>query len=678
MSMPMHRTAASAPAGSDKATCDDPMAVLWQYERHVLVFTRAGKPVFSQHGDEEKLSPLCALLQVLLHMHNEEGGNEQGRGPSQPAPVLDGAASSATVKDEVRQIVYYRTLATPGQVRRQGDVGEQALTLFFYVEGELMYVMAERSVASSPTADAEKTSSGGDCKPPPVASHCLAQLRHVHHCILLVLPTINALLERTPGLDVMATYTSADRAALRELIESYQTELTYSVGAVATLALAKEKRRVVEEALLHCYRSCGVGAAGPPAQQLFSFLYFKNYLVAAVGPPETYVADMNIAGSVPLALGPGTALCGGLHVDDALLLYRYARSLVSRQAGEAWVPVCLPRFNSTGYLWCYAVDFTCYVRELRQQQGMTVWPRVWEAHTELDVLLLHVSASQDDFTALSRCTRRFSQLLYAPTVGDNFYYRLEEELYYRAPAPLTELLSLSHMSPSACSAHDVSGRPGGVPLWYSVVIQDGDAAFLDAPEGEEAKAATRATAAAKHTRDCPSASIRLLFESQPSPLLNITTEDDVKDFRQLVTRYQAQLRATSSSPSAQCMLLVRHSSAITIAMVRPTPATLATLAAHFFSPQNPFSVPSDDTAAGGETEGARHQGRYGAAAASRRGVSYATWVEAICALGVTELMAVLPAATPEAMVWYWVAHLLFMAVQRRGRFVVRQLIGGRC
>ncbi|KAG5468526.1 hypothetical protein CUR178_01358 [Leishmania enriettii] len=676
--MPMHSTAASAPAGSDEATCDDPMAVLWQHERHVLVFTRAGKPVFSQHGDEEKLSPLCALLQVLLHMHNEEGGNEKGRGPSQPAPVLDGAASSATVKDVVRQVVYYRALATPGQVQRQGNVGEQALTLFFYVEGELMYVMAERSVASSPSADAEETSSGGDCKPPPVASHCLAQLRHVHHCILLVLPTINALLKRTPGLDVMATYTSADRAALRELIESYQTELTYSVGAVATLALAKEKRRVVEEALLRCYRSCGDAAAGPPAQQLFSFLYFKNYLVAAVGPPETYVADMNIAVSVPLALGPGTALCGGLHVDDALLLYRYARSLVSRQAGEAWVPVCLPHFDSTGYLWCYAVDFTCYVRELRQQQGMTVWPRVWEAHTELDVLLLHVSASQDDFTALSRCTRRFSQLLYAPTVGDNFYYRLEEELYYRAPAPLTELLSLSHMSPVASSAHDVSGRPGGVPLWYSVVIQDDDAAFLDAPESEEAKAATRATAAAKHTRGCPSASIRLLFESQPSPLLNITTEDDVKDFRQLVTRYHSQLRATSSSPSAQCMLLVRHNSIITIAMVRPTPATLATLAGHFFSPQNPFSVPSDDTASGGETEGARHQGRYGAAAASRREVSYATWVEAVCALGVTELMAVLPAATPEAMAWYWVAHLLFMAVQRRGRFVVRQLIGGRC
>ncbi|KAG5468115.1 hypothetical protein LSCM1_02086 [Leishmania martiniquensis] len=674
----MQRTTAGEPAGGDAATSNDPMAVLWQHERHVLVLTRAGKPVFSQHGDEEKLSPLCALLQVLLHIHNDEAEAEQGQGPSQLALASDSAASSVTVKDEVRQVVYYRALATPNDARSQSGMDLQALTLFFYVEGELMYVMSERSVALSPSAEAGETSSGeGDCKPPPVASYSLMQLRHVHHSILLVLPTINTLLERTPGLDVRATYTSADRAALRELIESYETERTYSVGAVATLALAKDKRRVVEEALLQCYRSSTDAAVSPPAHQLFSFLYFKNYLVAAVGPPETYSTDPSIAASAPLALGPETALCGSLHIDDALLLYRYARSLVSRQAGEAWVPVCLPRFNSTGYLWCYAVDFTCYVRELRQQQVMSVWPRMWEAHTGLDLLLLHVSASQDDFTALSRCTRRFAQLLYAPTVGDNFCYRLEEELYYRAPAPLAELLSLSRMSPPACSAYDVSGRPSGVPLWYSLVIQDSDAAFLDAAEGEEAKAASRATAASTRTHDCPSASIRLLFESQPSPLLSIATVEDVKDFQQLVVRYQSQLCATPSSPSTPCMLLVRHDSAITLAAVRPTPATLATLASYFFSPKNPFNIPSEGAAADGGAAGACDQGELGAAAASRRGVSSSTWVEAVCALGVTELTAAFPAAIPEAMAWYWVAHLLFMAVQRRGRFVVRQLIGGR-
>lgn len=657
------------------------MAVLWQHERHVLVLTRAGKPIFSQHGHEEQLSPLCALLQVLLCIHEDKGGgDEQSRGPSQPAPRSDGTASSAAVKDELHQVVYYRSKSASGQACHQGDVNAQvqALTLFFYVQGDLIYLMSVRSVAPSlPAGAVEMSNAEGECEPPPLASYCLAQLRHVHHCILLVLPTVNTLLTRSPGLDVMAMYTSADRAALRELIESYQTELTYAVGAVATLALSVEKRRVVERALLCCYRSCADAAVGPPAHQLFSFLYFKNYLVAAVGPPETYAADPKVSVSAPLALGPDTALCGCLHVDDALLLYRYARSLVSRQLGEAWVPVCLPRFNSTGYLWCYAVNFTRYARELRKQQGKTEWPKVWEEHTELDIMLLHVSASQDDFAALSRSTRRFAQILCAPAVEDNFYYRLEEELYYRTPAPLTELLPSSHTSVSTCSSRDLSGYTDGVPLWYGVVIQGSDAAFLNAAQGEEAKATTRAAAAATRPLDCPSASIRLLFESQPSLLLNIATVENAREFRQLVARYQAQLRAAPASSSAPCMSFVRHSSGLAFAAVQPTPATLATLAEQFFSPKNPFHVPTDGIDAGGGAEEFLQDGRCSAAAASHHGASYTAWVEGVRALGVTELTVVFAAATPEAMAWYWVAHILLMALQRRSRFVVRQLIGDR-
>ncbi|GET92118.1 hypothetical protein, conserved [Leishmania tarentolae] len=675
----MSRATAVWHASSDERKDDDPMAVLWQHERHVLVFTRAGKPVFSQHGDEEKLSPLCALLQVLLHIQeDDESGNEQNRGPGQSVPRSEGVTSSTTVKDELRQVIYYRALSTSGDTCHQSDVSTQvqALTLFFYVQNELMYVMAVRSVAPSPSADTiELSCAEEECETPPLASYCLAQLRHVHHCILLVLPTVNALLTRSPGLDVMSMYTPADRTALRELIDSYQTELAYAVGAVATLALSIEKRQVVQRALLGCYRSCADTTAGPPAHQLFSFLYFKNYLVAAVGPPETYTANLKVSASVPLALGPDNALCGGLHIDDTLLLYRYARSLVSRQPGEAWVPVCLPRFNSTGYLWCYAVNFTRYARDLRHQQGRTAWPNVWGENTELDVMLLHVSASQDDFTALSRSTRRFAQILYAPAVGDNFYYRLEEELYYRTPAPLTELVSFSRTSLHTCSAHDVYGCAGGGPLWYGMVIQESDAAFVNATPGKKLKATAQAATAAQGMLDCPSASMRLLFESQPSPLLGISTVENLKEFRQLAARYQAHLRASPASSSAPCMLFVRHNGTRAFAVVQPTLATLATLARQFFSPKNPFEMPTGDTTAGGDAEKIPQEGRCSATAASSCGVSYTTWAESVCALGVRELMVVFEGTIPEAIAWYWVAHILFMAVQRRSNFVVRQLIG---
>lgn len=642
------------------AARSDPTDVLWQYDHHVLVFTRAGKPVFSQHGGEEQLSPLCALLQVLLHMQDDGGAARGGSpGPSPPS-----------APDAVRQVVFYRSLPTHGE----DNAPVQALTLFFLVQQELMYVMAIRSVAPSPDGG-EAAACGAEvhCTPPPVAGYCMAQLRHVHHCLLLVLPTVNTLLARTPGLDVMATYTSADRAALRELIESYDAELTYAAAAVATLSLSVEKRRVVEEALLRCYRACVDAAVGPPAHQLFSFLYFKSHLVAAVGPPEVYTTSAG----VPPALGPDSARCGGLHVDDALLLYRYARSLTRRQVGEAWVPVCLPRFNSSGYLWCYAVNLTRHARELRQQQHLSAWPRVWEEGTEQDVLLLHVSAAQDDFAALSRCTRRFAQLLYAPAVGDNFYFRLEEELHCRAPAPLPELLSLSHVSRAMAGPHAASGRTGGVPLWYGLVLENCRPDFLAAAGGEELRAATAVVAAAQRALACDSASVRQLLESQPSPLLGLTTAAGMREFRLRTLRCQEQLRASPVPPSAPAMLFVRETGGVGVAVVHPTPCTLATLAQHYFAPHNPFAMPRGgaDGAATGDDEDDGSTSGANSPATTRHGVPLHAWVEAVRDLGVVELTAVFAAGTPEAAAWYWVGHLLFMSVQRRGRFVLRQLIG---
>lgn len=717
-------------------TGKDPMCALWEHRQHVFIFTRAGKPVFALHGNEEHMSPLFALFQVLLHMNEDDddvcdgesanstadGSNRNDVGQQQhrslfghaPLLVQDAATTSTTATtlsssssaDEVRQVIYYQPY--PDTVANCGVHEVQALTLFFYVQGELMYVMAQRTAAPAPPSHHSDTRDYDESVPyastaPPVASYCAAQLRHVHHFVLLVLPNINALLRQQPSLDVMPIFTASDRAALRELIEGYTTRLTYAVGAMATLTLSVERRLVVEGSLLRTFRSRGdddVAGAAAPAQQLFSLLFYQDYLVASVGPPETYAVLASEADrTAPLALGPADACCGGLHMDDALLLYRYARSLVRRQVGEAWAPVCLPRFNSTGYLWCYAVNFSRYIRELRGERGLSVWPDLWAARGEQDLLLIHISASQDDFTPLSRCTRRFAQLLYAPAVGDNFYYRLEEELCYRTPAPLTELLgslqtsrgtsNVSPLPPLSSSALP-SRNAGGVPLWYGLLLQGGDPAFLTSDEVAEThtttEAATAAAAAAMHSLHFTTADIRLLFESQPSPLLNLTTVDDVKTFYESVIRYQAQLRAIPASSASPSMLLVRHSRVVTFALVQPTVSTLTTLAQCYFSTKAPFDAPGNvdeekditfllaggaseatSSTLGNPTQQQHHE--------SRRGVSFSAWVEAVRALGVVELTVALAASTPDALVWYWVARVLFMAVQRRARYVVRQLIG---
>ncbi|KPA82015.1 hypothetical protein ABB37_03191 [Leptomonas pyrrhocoris] len=701
---------------------DDPMRTLWEYPEHVFIFTRAGKPVFSLHGGEERMSPLFALLQVLLHMgdasDDDSADNDDVPHTSQPSSrqASSSSARDATTSDEVRQAVYYQPCPDPAQ---GGEHEVQALTLFFYVQGELMYVMAQRAVAPASPARHEDANDAEEgcpyaCTTPPVASYCAAQLRHLHHFILLVLPTINSLLEQQPSLDVMCIYTDSDRAALRELIESYASRLTYAVGAMATLTLSVEKRRIVEGALLRSFRFTD-DVAAPPAQQLFSLLFYQDYLVAAVGPPETYAMSPGEADrAAPLAFGPADACCGGLHVDDALLLYRFARSLVRRQVGEAWAPVCLPRFNNAGYLWCYAVDFSRYIRDLRGELGLSVWPSLWPAKGDQNLLLLHVSAGQDDFTPLSRCTRRFAQLLYAPAVSDNFYHKLEEEICYRTPALLTELLGPLHASycpigshgasnasppsrsPSPLPSTSSSSRCAGVPLWYGLVVQGGDPDFLTSDEMAEPHATTEAAAAvaAAAMRAVPhaTADVRLFFECQPSPLLNLTTVDAVKEFHQCVVRYQAQLRSMPASSSSPSMLLVRHSSSVAFALVHPTVSTLTTLAQHFFSTWAPLGIPDDvdevevadgnaDPSFAGDRATALHSQRRGSDSneepqhLSRRGVSFSAWLEAVRALGVAELAVVFPAATPDALAWYWVARVLFMAVQRRRRYVVRQLVG---
>jgi vacuolar fusion protein MON1 len=714
---------------AEYASSKDPSRTLWEHPQHVFIFTRAGKPVFSLHGNEARMSPLFALFQVLLSMgddNDEDGGESHNHyadstassKPRRPSGQASSGTQSATASaDEVRQVVYFQpSLATSSKC---GVNEVQALALFFYVQGELMYVMAQRTAAPLYSSTQQHKKEIDETvlyasTPPPVASYCAAQLRHLHHFILLVLPTINTMLAQQPSLDVLSFYTEPDRRALRELIESYAARLFYAVGAMATLTLTVEKRRVVEAALLRTFRAAdgpsdtAAAVVPPPAQQLFSFLFCQDYLVAAVGPPETYAAPSSEADRVaPLALGPTDACCGGLHVDDALLLYRYARSLVRRQVGEAWAPVCLPRFNSTGYLWCYAVNFSRLIRELRGERGLTVWPDLWTAGSEQEVLLIHVSASQDDFTPLSRSTRRFAQQLYAPAVGDDFYYRLEEEMCYRTPAPLAELLgplrpsrrSNTGASPSSSS----SIRTTSVPLWYGLVLQGGDPGFLASDKVAEPRAATEAAAAvaAAAVRSLPftTADIRLWFESQPSPLLNLTTVDDVREFHQYVIRYQAQLRATPASASSPSMLLVRHSSSIAFALVQPTVVTLTALAQHFFHTKSPLCIPLDvddgaeewDTARPPPSSsttaaldnqdpntsfGHRHnEGEPYTARPSNHGLSFSAWVEAVRALGVTELIVAFAASTPDTLVWYWVARVLFMAVQRRARYVVRQLIG---
>jgi hypothetical protein len=73
--------ATAASAGADAAAA----AGLWHYPKHIFVFSSAGKPVFSLHGDENELAGLMATAQAIMSV--VQGGGQQLKHLRQGAPV---------------------------------------------------------------------------------------------------------------------------------------------------------------------------------------------------------------------------------------------------------------------------------------------------------------------------------------------------------------------------------------------------------------------------------------------------------------------------------------------------------------------------------------------------------------------------------------------------------------
>lgn len=68
-----------------------------------------------------------------------------------------------------------------------------------------------------------------------------------------------------------------------------------------------------------------------PSHLLFSILLSGNRIVECVSSRSNY----------------------SLHPDDAFLLLNLIQSSKSLQTNESWIPLCLPKFNDAGFLYCY-------------------------------------------------------------------------------------------------------------------------------------------------------------------------------------------------------------------------------------------------------------------------------------------------------------------------------------
>lgn len=61
-------------AHGPKSNGDDESNPLLPREKHVFVLSHAGKPIFTRHGDEQRLAPLMGVIQAIISFSQSTPG----------------------------------------------------------------------------------------------------------------------------------------------------------------------------------------------------------------------------------------------------------------------------------------------------------------------------------------------------------------------------------------------------------------------------------------------------------------------------------------------------------------------------------------------------------------------------------------------------------------------------
>ncbi|KEG15669.1 putative vacuolar fusion protein MON1 B-like [Trypanosoma grayi] len=616
-------------------------------KKHVFILTSAGKPIFTRYGDEADFSDLFGIFQVLIAMAHQQ--------------CNDGAPAYQQAARGLRRVT-------------SGD-----LCMYFHVEGELYYVLATRTGES--------------------ARSCLRQMRQMHLQLISLVPNVCDILAHYPSYDMRRLISSADAGVLRQLIRRNSHEECYMFRCLAAAPLSVGRRRYLEGLLAHHFRTAfasdsntsGLNEAATAAaaeHQLYSFFFFRGRVVCAVGPPDS------------------DAL---LHVDDALLLLNFTSCLAHSQDGEIWAPFCLPKYNSTGYLWCYCTNMSMMAREsrrgrigstsfdyasrlLQEQQRLAGEPYCEKstprhgiasgtvntsvsaleglvdstpsAFTKSEgLLLVHIAASQLAFPALSEQAYQVSRQLLS------LISPLEEELARRENIPLSlvaaeenaqQLQQQKLAQLVAMGTHEISQQ-----------IDGNDTMPLNSSSSMAVASTLRAStfihqdglqwfAVVLKTSQPGGEGARTIVYSEPSPAMRLSAQERKRQLRLLV-KLRDQL---SRSPGPLLVVKTKNENAIAM---RPTSSLVALLLHQFGAAtvNNRFSL----------RQTSESGGRNNSSIGSSTPVSVA---EAMTACSrVRELMLLFHPQVPKPRMLMCAMRVLVKVAAQEGELSFQQVRGGR-
>lgn len=241
----------------------------WRKQRkHVFVLSESGKPIFSQHGDEDELASLMAVMQAMVSY------------------VID-----------------------MGDVLKSMSAGGKQIA--FLHKGPLILVAVTQGSES--------------------ASQLAVQLTYVYHQILsiLTLGQLTRIFERKPGFDLRKMLAGSERL-IQSLVRAMDSDPSFMLSAVRVLPLAQSIRDDITKTVIESCKKI--------KNLVFAIMIADNKLVALIRMKKYYI-----------------------HPADLHLLLNLVNTTESFKHSEAWLPICLPKFDpryAVGFLFRTSISFT--------------------------------------------------------------------------------------------------------------------------------------------------------------------------------------------------------------------------------------------------------------------------------------------------------------------------------
>lgn len=179
-----------------------------------------------------------------------------------------------------------------------------------------------------------------------------------------------------------------------KLLDSMDVDPSFLLGAVRCLPMAASLR----DSAMYCLQQAKAKSL------VFSILMSNNQLVTLVRKKDQY-----------------------LHPIDLHLLFNLVTSSSSFREGEAWTPICLPKFNASGF-------FHAHISYLSHKP---------------ELCLLMVSTDREDFFTVSDCKRKIVERLEKKGVWAPLMEALRNQFYDVAPIGIPELRHFLYKSKSS-------------------------------------------------------------------------------------------------------------------------------------------------------------------------------------------------------------------------------------